>query len=216
MKIKSRLFDEASGSIGNITAANGLGGLYFKDKPNPINPNTANQRVVRNALAAAVTAWGLLPLAIRQEWDEYGKTCSHTNQTGYKVVLNGWNAFSRAFVGMTQAGISTATIITGRPANDGYHAQPILALSTDGGDGLLTVQNTSGVENQVIVYVGKTTRATINNYGGSFNYDVDGVLADDATLKTTKETANGRNWVRSQAVTNDGQMSRGVIQFLDQ
>lgn len=216
MKIKSRLYEVISGSIGDITGAMGLGGAYFKNKPRPSNPQTANQTVVRNALSTANTAWLGLTSGVRAEWEQYGSTCSHTNQTGATVTLTGWNAFSRAFVIMTQAGIPTNSLQARRPENDGYASNPVLDLSKDEADDFLTATNKSGASVQLILYVGAITRSTINNYGGSFNYNVDGVVADNATLKTTKAVASGRNWLRSQAVTNDGQASRGLTQFLDE
>jgi hypothetical protein len=35
MKIKNKLFDEASGSIGGFTFAGSQGGMYMKNKSNP-------------------------------------------------------------------------------------------------------------------------------------------------------------------------------------
>ncbi len=211
MKIKSRLFDEASGSIGNVTAANGLGGLYFKNKPNPSNPKTAAQTVVRNALSAANTAWNAASEAVRASWQAYGATCSHTNQTGAIVTLNGWNAFSRAFVVFSQAGQATAPLSAAAPAGAGYLSEAVVSLESDGDGGLVSVTNDSGAAATLVIYVGKGTRNTINNYGGSFNFNVLAEVADNGSTATTTAQVGDKAWIRLQSIKADGQMSRGAI-----
>ncbi len=215
MKIKSQLYDNASGSIGNITAANGRGGLYFKNKPNPSNPNTTAQKVVRSALALANVAWLGTTQAVRDEWEAYGATCIRKNQVGSTVALTGWNAFSRVFVVFTQAGIASATLVAGAPAGQGFKAEPIITLASNDGGDKLEITNASSEADIVVVYGGKTTRSTINNYGGSYNIDNDYNLAAGASADTGVSVSAGKTWVRFQAVSADGQLSKGTVAFLE-
>lgn len=215
MKIKSRLFDEASGSIGNITAANSQGGTYFKNKPNPSNPNTARQVAVRSGLSLANIAWLGLTVAIREFWATYGATCTKPNQTGHIVALNGWNAFSRAYVPLTQAGESTAPLLLARPAGDGYLGNAPVTLKGTDAEETIELVNDSATPVNVIVYRGRTTRETINNYGGSFQLEDYYTIPANGTQILSGDTTAGRSWIRIQNITADGQMSIGRILYVD-
>ena len=214
MKVRSILYDEASGSIGALTAANSQGGTYFKQKPDPTNPNTIQQQVVRNGLRAANVAWETATEAVRTAWKTFGATCTRTNQTGATVTLNGWNAFSRVYVVLNQIGQATAGLITSAPAGQGFLANATISLS-QGANDILTVTNNSQVTENIAVYVGAATRPTINNYGGSFNFNVTGAVAAAGTLATTVTMTSGRYWVRVQTYTADGQLSLGSTSYID-
>lgn len=215
MKVKSVLFDKASGSIGGITAAGGQGGTYFKDKPLPFNPDTTLQQAVRAALSDANVAWSNLTTAVRALWTEYGKTCIRKNQVGFDVTLNGWNAFARVYVPFKQATVAVAPLLLARPAGNGYAALPALSLAYDSTAAAVQATNTGDESVDLLVYKGVPSKETINNYGGSFKYSLKVSIAAGATASIDTAPTEGRNWYRFQSYTSDGQFSHGRVQNFD-
>lgn len=215
MKIQSTLFEKISGSVGNITGAMGRGGNYFKTKTNPRNPNTALQKAVRDALSAANIAWSAATDAQHTAWEQYGKTCSYKNNTGNTVVLTGWNAFSRAYVVLKQAGQTVTGLITARPANNGFLTNAPLTITRDAQTTSISIENISTEDVTISLFTGQTTRKTINNYGGSFKWQSFGTIAPGTPLVVDIGLAIGRRWLRVQTATADGQLSTGNISYLD-
>lgn len=211
MRVQSTLYDKISGSIGNITGAMGRGGNYFKGKSNPRNPDTARQRAVRNGLAAANVAWTGGTIAQREAWEVYGATCTYESNTGNIVSLTGWNAFSRAYVVFVQADIATAGLIASAPAGTGFLGNAVLTVAANADDTMTTVTNKGIVDVNIAVYLGTTTKPTINNYGGSFQYNTKSTLAADAEVLVVTGANNGKKWLRFQTYTADGQLSRGQV-----
>lgn len=216
MKILSNFIDGISGSVGGITGAGGLGGMYLKQKPIPTNPRTTRQQTVRAALASAVVAWQGGTVAQRLAWSVFGATCTYRNNTGATIRLNGWNAYSRAFVVLTQASIATTTLITTAPALTGYLANTPLALEQDiTTPTSLTVENMGNIEVNLSIFTGQVTRTTINNYPASFQWFQVQLLPGGGKALIETMLATGRNWFRFQAYTTDGNLSRGQILFID-
>lgn len=214
MKVKSQLYDEASGSIGSLTASNGNGGLYLKNKTTPSNPNTAKQVVVRNALASANTSWGSMTNANREKWEKWGATLTNKNSIGNTIKISGWAAFVGAYVLMTQAGMSTTGILTSAPATEGYaSATNITAVNSSN---KVAVSTTNIHSRNVAVYTSAGVKKTINNYAGGYNFNKKGALINGTNLVTTQPTKSGfRYYVAVQAIGTDGRYSRKNIITLD-
>lgn len=96
MKVKTSFaIDDLKGSAGNVTAARNRGGLYFKTRINPSNPQTSSQQKIRNAFGVNSRAWGELTQEQRQAWIEFSDTLVGKSNFGLPTKLSGINVYSR-------------------------------------------------------------------------------------------------------------------------
>lgn len=92
MKFKSALVTQVSGSIGGMTGSHNSSGLYFRGRSIPVNPQSAAQTLVRNALAALAPRWSnTLTSTQRAQWNDYAAVVKYTNALGSEVFLSGIN-----------------------------------------------------------------------------------------------------------------------------
>lgn len=214
MKIKSQLYDEASGSIGGLTASNGKGGLYFKNKPNPSNPNTAKQQVVRNALAGANTAWTGMTTGNRAKWEAWASTLTSKNSIGTDITVSGWASFAGAFVLLTQASIATNPLLTSAPATAGYASSADITLKNTANK--VAVSTSSETSRAVSIFTSTAQKQTINNYGGGYNFNKRAALVKDTDIATTQATVAGkRYYAKVQVIETDGRYSKPSTIQLD-
>jgi hypothetical protein len=92
----------------------------MKTKSNPRNPNTAQQRIVRSAMAGATVKWRAMTTAQRKVWDEWGKTLEKEDILGNKIDISGWSAFAGAFILATRGGVFVSTVGTNTSIKSGY------------------------------------------------------------------------------------------------
>jgi hypothetical protein len=57
-----------AGSVGSVTYSQNRYGQYKKNKPNPVNPSTAAQVIVRSIFSSAVGMWQTITAAQRTAW----------------------------------------------------------------------------------------------------------------------------------------------------
>lgn len=85
MKFKSALVTEASGSLGGMTASHNRGGPYLRARTIPVNPASAFQQAVRNAMATLVVRWSQTLTALqRTGWETYADNVETTDTLGDK------------------------------------------------------------------------------------------------------------------------------------
>lgn len=107
MLFKSQLITQASGSIGGLTASRNRGGMYFRSRAMPTNPNTIRQQAVKSILGALVQSWAVeLDSGERQSWRDYGQSVPVTNRLGDQITLTGQQQFIRSNVPRLQAGLA--------------------------------------------------------------------------------------------------------------
>lgn len=105
MKFQSTLLASASGSLGGIVASRNSFGQYLRRKAVPVNPASARQLVIRDALIAAVNNWtGILTPLQRSAWAAYANNVPVTDALGNAINLGGQQMYIRSFVAGTQAG----------------------------------------------------------------------------------------------------------------
>lgn len=213
MKVKSILYDVISGSIGSITGAMGLGGAYFKEKSNPTNPSTALQKIIRDAMIAANNAWLGLSVAIKDEWNEYGKTLSYTNSTGHIVKQNGWTAFNASYILMVQGGMAITQIVLAPPTTSGYLTSPV--IETELNAGVWNVANKSGIEMQMSVFVSPKERNTINTNTKGYQFEDNANLVADALIPLNATIEDGRFFIRARRIELNGAMSQESLIKVD-
>lgn len=107
MLIKSALVTQISGSIGGMTGSHNRGGLYFRARTIPVNPNTPQQARVRAAMAALVVRWqAVLTQIQRDAWGVYATNVPLTGPLGDPITVSGINMYIRSNVLRTQVFLS--------------------------------------------------------------------------------------------------------------
>ena len=107
MLFKSNIVTQASGSIGGVTASRNRGGMYFRARSVPTNPNTPQQQAVRNNFAALTAGWSLLTPAQRTAWSVYAANTPIINPLGDTIYLTGQQMYIRCNAARKQAGLAT-------------------------------------------------------------------------------------------------------------
>lgn len=104
MQFKSAFLDKASGSYGGVTASRNRFGQYFRQRSNPVNPNSARQQEIRSIFSALASYWSEdLTQAQRDAWNLYGSSVEMINRLGDPVFLTGFNHFIRSNTAIVQA-----------------------------------------------------------------------------------------------------------------
>lgn len=88
-----------SGSMGGCTASHNRGGMYFRNRVVPTDPNTPRQASIRSYMAAAINAWTVfLTPAQRAAWETFAANTPMTDTLGSVLMLTGQQAFVKANV----------------------------------------------------------------------------------------------------------------------
>lgn len=113
MKFKSALVTQVSGSVGGMVGSHNRGGMYFRGRAVPVNPATAFQQTVRNALASLVVRWSSTLTALqRQGWQDYADNVEVTDTLGDKRKATALDWYVGGNVPRLQMG---ATIVDAPP-----------------------------------------------------------------------------------------------------
>lgn len=97
MLFKSAIVTQASGSIGGMTASRNRGGMYFRARAIPVDPNTPAQAAIRAILGSLVNRWinTLTPFQ-RQGWIFYASQVPLTGPLGDPITVSGLNMYVRS------------------------------------------------------------------------------------------------------------------------
>jgi hypothetical protein len=188
MKIKSALIEQASGSIGGLTASRNRGGMYFRGRALPTNPNTAQQQLVRGYIQDANDRWrNTLTPSQRNGWNSLGEVVKVTDSLGEERYLTGQQWYIGETVLRLQAGIA--------PVDDPpYH----LARTSISGWAIDEVDATAqevdlsftaaGLDDDddddaVMVFISRPLNATVNYFKGPYRYA--GVIEGDSVSPPT-------------------------------
>ncbi len=193
MKVKSQFYDDASGSTGRLTWANGNGGLTMKEKPIPKNPKSERQEAVRRSLALANTTWTSMSQNARKSWEAWGKTLVKFDRLGNKLVINGWSAFSGAFVLNAMSTLHPTQMILGAPTIGNYSTATALTIKPNTAGDIFVLKNTSNVKLTPMIFQGKTAKATINVNKTGYQYIKTIDLNGGATYNLSMEVEKNHN-----------------------
>jgi hypothetical protein len=106
MLFKSALVTSISGSIGGMTGSHNRSGMYLRARAIPVNPNTAQQQVVRSAMRDLASRWvETLTAFQREDWDVYGSLVPLPNSLGTPVEQSGIAAYQRSNIPRIQNGL---------------------------------------------------------------------------------------------------------------
>lgn len=107
MKFASQLVTKVSGSIGGLTGAHNKGGLYFRARATPTNPNSVYQQAVRNAIAQLTSRWQqTLTPAQRAAWAVYADNVPLVDALGEARSIPPLAHYTRSNVPRLQAAMA--------------------------------------------------------------------------------------------------------------
>lgn len=192
MKIKSQLVTQMSGSLGGITGSHNKGGLYLRARSIPVNPNSAAQQAVRNALSSLVNLWtGTLTAAKRAAWETYAANVPKTDTLGDTLQLSGQQWYIGANVPRLQASLARvddAPTVFNRGNTDetiAITASEATQLMSVAFDDTLAWADEDG--SSLLVYASRPQNASINYFKGPYRFagQIDGDSGTPPTSPTT-------------------------------
>lgn len=215
MKYISALMTKASGSIRGITASRNRGGTYFRGRTSPVNPATAAQQVVRNALTSLVGFWTtVLTSTQRTNWKTYADNTPSTDSLGNSVVLTGQNMYIRSNTPRIQA--SLPTIANAPTTYDlGSFTMPTLTLTAGAGTATLAYAGadawaTEGTTSAMLVYTSPPQNPSINFYKGPYKYagKITGTAGSATlTLPVSAGASGSKTFFQVTVTRSDGRLS---------
>ncbi len=208
MKVKSQFYDDASGSTGDLTWANGNGGLTMKQKPIPRNPKSTRQQSIRRSLALANIAWTSMSQSARNSWQVWGKTLVKYDRLKNKLVINGWSAFSGAFVLNSLSGIPDTKLLLGAPTVGNYSSAKAITITPNTAGTRLVIKNTSTSPITIMVFRGPQLKPTINVNKLGYEYIETHVFTAGQDVELPYAVnKNTNNFVRLVAIDDTGRHS---------
>jgi len=196
MLFKSQVYTQASGSIGGTTYSRSPSGMYTRARAMPVNPQTARQIAVRNAMSMYSQMWhSALTQVQRDQWDVYAEQVLLTNRLGDQFQGSGQNHFIRANVPRSQANdqLTLATALT--PI---LNAPTTYLLPTIGTIDVTAISAAADLmqvafddsapwvnnpENAILIYMGRPRTASRKFFKGP--YRIVGVIQGDAGAPPT-------------------------------
>ncbi len=208
MKVKSQFYDDASGSTGLLTWANGNGGLTMKNKPIPKNPKSNRQEQIRRALALANTSWTAMTKDARDSWERWGKTLVKYDRLKNKLVINGWSAFSGAFVLNSLSSFEDTKLLLGAPTIANYASATAITCKLSSTGSNFVLRNAGNVPITVMNFYGPAVKPTINVNKGGYQYHNTLTLAAGAHIDLALQPHKNTNqFFRFVSVEDTGRHS---------
>lgn len=191
MKIKSALLTSMSGSIGGLTGSHNAGGLYLRARRVPVNPNTAQQQEVRNAMAIVSTYWrDTLTAAQRTAWRSYAAASPLVDSLGDSRPVSGNAMFVRCNVPRQ---ISSLGIVAAGPTAFGLpsFSEPGATPSAATDMAAVTFDALNAWANEdggaLFVYASRPQPASIEYFNGP--YRLAGIVEGDAMTPPSSPAA---------------------------
>ncbi len=180
----------------------------MKTKPIPKNPKSERQDAVRRSLALANTTWTAMTKSARDSWERWGKTLVKFDRLGNKLVINGWSAFSGAFVLNTMSTLSNTKLLLGAPTVANYSSAGAITCELNSAGTKFEYHNTGVVSLTVMNFYGPATKSTINVNKGGYQYHTTHIIAGGAkfNLGLTPEKDTNR-FFRFVAIDDTGRHS---------
>ncbi len=209
MKFASATMTQASGSAGGITASRNRGGMYFRARAIPTNPNTALQQEVRQNLGASSNIWStILTQDQRDGWDLYAKNVPVIDRLGASMLLSGINMYNRSNTPRLQAGLAS---IPDAPADFNLGTTPnIVSIVGVLGVYTLTYGPALTADDRILFYLGRPQNAGKSFFRGPYQFS-----EARAGVAVTWTVPIGATWqegqkiyVRCQVTRADGRLSQ--------
>jgi len=210
---------QMSGSIAGNTHARNRYGNYIRAKTKPINPNTARQQTVRNAVALLTVRWSqTLDATKRAAWNLYASNVNMKNKLGEVIKLSGFNHYIRSNALKVQLGVAPVDdgpVIYELPDQD-----PTLAVTASEATQNLTAafDNTLAwaieTGGMLFMFQGTPQNAQRNFFAGPWRLwtavegiDPDGAVTPKIAPAVFAISELQRNWVYARILRADGRLS---------
>ncbi len=216
MLFSSNLISKASGSANGIVASHNKGGMYFRQRSTPINPNTIFQQVVRNAATVLTTRWsGTLTQAQRDAWAVYATNQLFVNKLGESRQIPGLAAYLKCNSPRIQAALA---IIDAAPTTFVLPTFTITSVSLTAATDLASIAYPTGqawaaTGGALIVYISRPQSVGINYFKGPYQFadSINGAAVPPVSPQTVPApfdyTAGQKFFARIRASNPDGRLS---------
>jgi len=193
MKVQPTMGSAYSGSLRGITASHNKGGLYFRGRTVPTNPNTARQQAIRSVTGGLTQDWSdMLTEAQRQAWRDYAANVPVMDKLGNSINLSGINWFIKSIAPRKQAneaGLSTVPVTLVAPTiyNTGVAALSIATFegvfTTPPGTLTLTgtLSGTSDDDGDMLLYIAPPQTNGTRFYKGPYQLAATTAVASGAS-----------------------------------
>ena len=218
MKFKSSVYTSVSGSIGGLTYAHNQGGLYARARSIPVNTNSAQQQVIRNAMGVLAARWNqTLTVAQRTGWETFAANVPIVDTLGDSRTISGKAWYIKANTLRIQAGV---TVVDAPPTLFEFAtlSLPSFVITPASTTASMSFTNTDAWAGEVggylLVYGSRAQNASRNFWNGPYRYA--GKVSGAATPPTSPATitlpfASGptgsKQFFRVVAVRADGRPS---------
>lgn len=191
MKITSQIISAGSGSVGGLTLSRNKGGMYFRARAVPTNPNSTQQQAVRQILSGLVDDWtNELTQAERDAWEVYALNTPTLDVLGALIFLTGQQSYIGANTPRIQAGldgVNTAPTIF----DHGSFTNPSFGIDTANDEVDVTFEDTDAWANEddsaMLVYASRPQNPSINYFKGPYRFA--GLIAGDNAIPPTSPAA---------------------------
>jgi len=185
MKFKSALVTQISGSIGGMTGSHNRGGMYFRARATPVNPNTVPQQAVRGFFAQLANLWvNVLTPGQRAAWDLYALNVLLPDPLGEPRNAGGLGMYIRSNIPRLQVGlprVDTAPAIF----DLGDFTPPTVGILSAGAGTISVAFNILDAwvgedDASMLMYVSRPANPSINYFKGP--YRISDQIAGDLAL----------------------------------
>lgn len=217
MKIKSALVTQVSGSVGGLTGSHNKGGMYFRARTIPTNPQSSFQVAVRNWVSQLTSRWSNdLTAAQREAWANYAEAVEIVDALGDARTIPALAHYVRSNVPRLQCSLSIVddgptvlTLPTGTP--------PTYALDDTNDEVDVTFDNSDDWAGEVggalAILASRAQQASINYFKGPYRFtnSIDGAAVpptSPATLSLPFAVAVGQKvFFQARVIRADGRVS---------
>lgn len=228
MLFKSGIVTQISGSIGGLTGSHNIGGMYFRGRGIPVNPDSARQQNARAGLTNAVNRWtDVLTPGNRNTWRNYAAATPTIGPLGDSRSVSGQNMYiaSQSLVANLNAQLATALPnLTGGPGinNLGDYTPVAIAYTTGTSVELTFDANDDWANEDDSVMIVQGGAFGVNTSRNFFKgpWQLRAVIAGDATTPPTSPatinlnpfwTAGQKTYCRVRVLRADGRLSAPQI-----
>jgi len=222
MIFKSSIIESGSGSVGGLTLSRNRGGMYFRGRSVPTNPNTPAQQAIRSAAAQLASAWrNILTEAQRAAWDLYAENVELPNSLGDPRNVGGVAMYMRANVPRIASGVAGLLRVDDAPIifNLG-DVGPLEVISATASTNVISLGFTDTDDwvdedaAALLVYTSRAQNPSINYFKGPYGF-AGAVEGDSVTPPTTPAAITGafnidvgnRAFVFARVSRADGRLS---------
>lgn len=183
---------QMSGSIAGNTFARNAYGNYVRSRTKGVNPNSAMQQSIRNAMAQLTARWSsTLTAAQRSAWNTYAEALNWLNRLGEEIALTGFNHYIRSNLARLYAGLEIVDDGPATLALPDADAEFDVAYSEASGEVTVTFDDERAwcdvTGAGLSVFIGSPVNETRNYFDGPWKFA--GLIAgDDSTAPTSGAT----------------------------